>query len=388
MGPVFLFMIHILFGPGGSGKSYLQVMIIINQLRNTMRNVCTNLSLDIPKLNEYCEKQYPKEKLDVGGRVRILTTEETKMFWKYRGPEVYAEHWDGGGGRDVLIENKGEWGVCYVLDEAGAAGFSAQEWAQSIGRTTRGVECSWYLDQQRKFSDDVFASTNGRGPGGIAKGFRDKAHVFIKLRNGYLRQMGVFKATGRFEAFHYSSEPGPNSEHFKREEWKLDTTGVAACYRTQDGVGVAGKNADIGSRAKGIPILWIFPMVIAGGSLIVIIPWLLGKGFAKSVDKTAARIDETAAVMGGGKGPVRDAQASGPASREASPVEVVEPVYVDGLAYGPRGPVAWLSDGTELMPEEIALVGRDGIITRGQLIFKFPPKKLARENISRDMSAR
>ena len=112
-------MITILFGPGGSGKSYLQVMIVIRQLRETRRNIVTNLSLDLAKLNHYLEKEYPSESLNAVERIRILTVAETKEFWKIRG----RVKWVGPGPYDYAVE-KGDLGVCYIIDEAGAAGFS------------------------------------------------------------------------------------------------------------------------------------------------------------------------------------------------------------------------------------------------------------------------
>lgn len=275
--------ISILFGPGGSGKSFYQVKIIVKQLRETKRNVCTNLSLDVPKLAAYLERKYPNESLQTAERIRILNIEETKEFWKYRGPMKYSRDLMG---EEQYTENKGTEGVCYVIDEAGAAGFNAQAWAQSTGRTTLGVECCWYLDQQRKFGDDIYASTNGRMPNGIAKGFRDKAHYFIQLRNGYLRSVGIFRARGQFTAKEYTQEPGPNVEPAHIAHWTFEKDGLQECYRTAEGVGVVGSKADIGARAKGIPVLWVFPMAIALGALCIFIPWLLGKASSKFVGGT------------------------------------------------------------------------------------------------------
>jgi len=46
--------IKILYGPGGSGKSLYQIAVeVLYQLRETRRNICTNLALDIPKLQAW-----------------------------------------------------------------------------------------------------------------------------------------------------------------------------------------------------------------------------------------------------------------------------------------------------------------------------------------------
>jgi len=190
-------------------------------------------------------------------------------------------------------------GCLYVIDEAGVAGFDAQGWNTSEGRAPRGVECSWYLDQQRKFGDDVVASTNGRRPSAIAKPFRDKAHVFVKLKNGYLQQFGIFKGQGKFTARHFTQEPdAKDSEPFKIETWTMDETGLAACYRTQDGVGVEGVQADIGKRAKGIPILWAIPLAIGLAAVLAIgIPALISRYLGVMGSKVGAEVSGTVASV-------------------------------------------------------------------------------------------
>jgi len=289
--------IHIIYGPGGSGKSYLQIRLIVNELVRTRRNIVTNLAINLPELSAYVEKHHPDANCDVLQRVRILQEHETGEFWKHRAPLplLSSDLWEGAEMPTVEID-KGRQGVLFVIDEAGVAGFSATGWAASDGRTTRGVACSWYLDQQRKFGDDVYASVNGRMPSGIAKPFRDKAHVFIKLKNGYLQTFGIFKAQGKFTAKYYAHEPDNSSEPFKIETWQMDETGIANCYRTQDGVGIVGVSADIGKKAKGIPILWAIPGAIALCLVVGVgIPHLFAKWVAGHADtKGKAKIEAVA----------------------------------------------------------------------------------------------
>lgn len=261
--------IKILFGPGGSGKSFFQMHIIIKQLRETRRNILTNLAINVGEFNAYLEKHYPNESLNLVSRLRILTPEETFEFWKYRGNLRWT------GDEYNCEEDKGVFGVCYVIDEAGVSGFSATGWAvkQSVG--TRGERCLWYLDQQRKFGDDVFASTNGRTPEQIAKPFRDKAHGFIKLKNSYLAVYGPFRGRGRFEWSEFLEEPRKASESIAKGIFTLGE--LAECYRTQDGVGVIGNAADKGARAKGVSILWVIPAAFVLAACCFLLPWALGK---------------------------------------------------------------------------------------------------------------
>jgi len=358
-----------------------QVRKVIEKLRHTQQNICTNLALDVPYLAEYCERVYPSEPIRVAERVRILNTEETKTFWKHRGPARYRPDLMGGG-NDVEYD-LGEKGTCFIIDEAGAAGFNAQGWAQGEARTTRGVECCWYLDQQRKFGDDVIASANGRTANAIAKGFRDKAHEFVKLRNGYQRQMGIFKAQGKFTALHYSTEPGPNSEEFLKEDFHLDVTGLARCYRTQDGVGVSGSTADIGRRAKGIPVMWVFPGAIALGGLCIALPWLAGKGlgglFGPKASKTPPGVVVPVVAPAASGGGLLRASALTPTGHPVGPVLAAD-VWVDGYAFDSSGPIVWMSDGSIYTGAELRQVSRAGVVLVDGRRFGFRPPRRPTED--------
>ena len=361
--------IHILYGPGGAGKSYYQMRLIYDELAYGERNVVTNLTIDLGKLQEYLEKHNPALKIDVCKRVRILTDVETLEFWKYRGvaPLVLADLWEGlplvdqsydlesAGNADV-----GARGVLYVIDEAGAAGFSATGWSAKENNTVRGVACSWYLDQQRKFSDNVYASTNGRRPSGIAKPFRDKAHYFIKLKNGYLASYGIFKGRGRFTASHYTHEPDSSSEPMREEHWSLDASGLAGCYRTQDGVGVRGNRADVGARAKGIPVVFAPVMFIALAVVVaVLIPLWLAKGAAKVAKSKAAEyrgvvgVDEKKSPSGAkpdtavGNPPAAPVKSSEPPAVNNN-APALEPVRVSGVVQTASGAQVELTDGRVL----------------------------------------
>jgi len=328
--------IHILFGPGGAGKSYFQTRLIYRELIETERNVVTNLALDVPALSRYIEKQTGRD-VRIGHRLRILTRAESEEFWKYRGPLVLRP----GGEPYDYVQTDGKKGCLYVIDEAGVCGFSALGWAQmGQNKTTRGVDCCWYLDQQRKFNDDVYASANGRAPTAIAKGFRDKAHAFLKLRNGYLRQMGVFRARGRFECHWFSAEPTSSSEAFRVDYWELDASGLADCYRTEDGMGVAGTTADKGRRAKGIPVLWAFPAAIALGGLCILIPWLLGRGVKSKIAPSASAPVEMSAPTAGSLQTAR----TGGRSDRLEVVEEVAGVVIRGnqVLVALRGSSEWL----------------------------------------------
>jgi hypothetical protein len=338
--------ISVMFGPGGSGKSFYQVHVIIKELRESRRNIVTNLALELETFNAYLEETYPDESLNLMERIRELTLEETRRFWEIRGPRTWKCETADNGQYHVIdhIDSTGEFGVAYVIDEAGQCGFSAAGWAQrqqskrgADGEEviqSRGASCLWYLEQQRKFSDNVYASTNGRSAGGIAKPFRDKAHDFTQLRNGYLRQFGIFKAQGKFTAWHFAQEPGPNVEFYKKTEFKMDPK-IAACYRTQDGIGVHGSKADIGARAKGIPVLWALPFGVAICSLCLLVPWAGGKFIGKKMKDSQPMIQNLAKSANGAVQSKVSAAMGAEAKPQAAAKAKAEPedseeVYVTG----------------------------------------------------------
>lgn len=370
--------IKIIYGPGGSGKSFFQLHIIIKQLRETKKNIVTNLAINVAVFNDYLERNFPDESLNLVGRLRILNEDETFEFWKHRGPMKWT------GQEYEMTEDRGVNGVCFIIDEAGVSGFSATGWAAKQGAGTRGERCLWYLDQQRKFGDDVFASTNGRTPAQIAKPFRDKAHGFIKLWNGYLAKYGPFKGRGRFEWKEFLEEPGPKSEAIAKGIFELGE--LANCYRTQDGVGVIGNGADKGARAKGIPILWVVPAALVLALMCVFVPWLLGKGAAGFISG-----DVEQAVSASKPSPVFDSlrASAGVVSQSTSPGQTKisrqpgeseipadltpeRPLWVSGYVLRGEKINVQLSDGrilTERDPE-IASMERNALhLKSGQRIF-------------------
>lgn len=369
-------MITVIFAPDGQGKSAAQLgHYVIPGLRFTKRNICTNLAIKLPELAAYLEKTYPGENLDPVGRIRLLTDSETVEFWKYRGPFLIT-----GSGHDPsdpldLVEQKGENGVLYVIDEAGQAGFSAAGWAQkdsqgSGDRTaTRGGRCLWYLEQHRKFGDDVVASTMGRFPTGIAKPFRDKARDFVRVKNGYQRQVGIFKARGQFTLEHYASEPGPNVEMWKKETFRLDLE-LFNCYDTAKGVGVTGSAADKGRKAKGIPVLWVFPLMIAAGSLVFLVPWSLGHFLSKHMTGASSavhsKIEGGIDALGGHRAGAETGPESGPkkveqplpGSATGGPIPLPSGLYSGILADSRGVRVFCLDDGSWQVVTGLGPVGK------------------------------
>lgn len=358
--------IHVILGKPGSGKSLYATQRLILELVEGERNVVTNLPLRVARLNEYLQQRYPSINTRLVERLRILTDEEMREFWKYRGPSG---------------EDKGERGVAYFLDEAHIA-FNARDWA------TLGRGALHYLSQHRKLGDIVWPITQAAG--NLDKQFRSVAEDFTVLRNEYTAKYGPFRGRGRFVRKTYLSEPTPKAEPFETATFHLDVAGVASCYDTAKGIGVHGSKADMGRRAKGIPIMWVIPGGIALAALCGVIPWLLGKGAQSWIAGDAPAVAETPASVEGtaGAGPSRPVSRPAPSSvvlegsvslpgLEWVPDDKPErPLWVNGLITVPGvyAAVAYLSDGRVLVTGDprFERFDRRGIVYDGRRIWLRP----------------
>jgi len=275
--------IHVILGKPGSGKTLYAVSRVIEELANGDRNIVTNLPIRLPELNEYIQRKYPNRDCRVVQRVRLLTDEQLREFWKYRQVEdVPTEKQINGHHRSasLLVEEVQRvdvytGGVAYFLDEAHIA-FNARDWA-NLGRGALH-----YLSQHRKLGDIVWVIT--QAPGNLDKQFRSVAEDFTVLRNEYLAKYGPFKGRGRFVRRTYLSESAINSgDAFEKAAFALDKEGVASCYDTAKGIGVHGSKADIGRKVKGISIWWAVVGAFVLAALVGLVPWAMGKVAQKAI---------------------------------------------------------------------------------------------------------
>jgi hypothetical protein len=350
--------IHFISGKPGGGKSMLGVKRMMNELRHGVRNISVNLPLNLGRLNEYVQEAFPSEDLQVLQRVRVLTEDEAKQFWKYRGPD----------------DDKGGKGVLFILDELHLF-FNARDWMQT------GRDCLHYLSQHRKMGDTVLGITQAIQ--NVDKQFRSVAQDFTVVRNEYTAKYWIFRGRGRFVWKSYLSEPSGsgNQVPFEQGTFTLDVTGVASCYDTAQGVGVQGTVADKGARAKGIPVMWVFPMMIGVASLCGIVPWALGKGAQKYV---GGSVQPKVQKVGEGS-PVVQAQQD-PENRRAPGERNFRPLYdrelptVSGIvAHNGRVNVL-LSDGRILTEEDGSLkfIGRNFVLlSTGERLWMTAPKPRA-----------
>jgi len=274
--------IHIILGRPGSGKSMYATSRVLTELVEGQRNIVTNLPLRPDKLNEYAQTKYPTVNTRFVERLRILSDDEMRAFWKFRGPQLSDEKPFG--------DDEGR-GVAYFLDEAHIA-FNARDWA------TLGRDAIHYMSQHRKLGDVVWPIT--QAVGNLDKQFRSVAEDYTVLRNEYTAKMGIFRGMGRFVRKSYYTEPQGKVEPFETATFQIDTAGIASCYDTAKGIGVHGSKADIGKRARGIPIWTIFPAFIALALSAVYLPMMAGKGAQKFLTgDTAKKVEEMSKAIPG-----------------------------------------------------------------------------------------
>ena len=135
--------------------------------------------------------------------------------------------------------------------------FNAREWSKRSG------EFCEYQTQHRKFGDDVVAIAPSSML--LDKQFRLLSHECVCLRNLYQVKIGIWKAPRKIVWQSYENcPPAVGEEPIASGSIKIDAKGLAKCYRTQDGVGVVGAQADKGKEVKGVSIWWwaaIVPVV-------------------------------------------------------------------------------------------------------------------------------
>jgi len=360
--------VHFISGKPGGGKSLYSMSILRDELLNGTRLIVTNLPVNIGRLNEWLQENYPTKNINLHERLRVLNDEtETGQFWLYRWPSqqigaISAEQWAKGErynfGKPVLDVGEVDRGVLFVIDELHLF-FNAREWMNT------GKGCLFYLSQHRKLGDDVVCITQSIG--NVDKQFRSVAQDFTYVRNLRKEKRGVFKLPGLFVRTTYL-EPhngAPGQESCETRTFSLDVNGLASCYDTARGVSVIGRTgADAGREARGIP--WqvgiiVLLLLIAGAAMV---PKMLGKAANSLAHQTTALVTNAPAALKPAvtNGPV-------PAVKPASsghPGQVAPSETPRIVGRFVRGEVAtvWLDTGEHLTVPAYMLTPR-GVMVRG-----------------------
>jgi len=173
----------------------------------------------------------------------------------------------------------------------------------------------------------------------------------------------------------YEEEPtGSRQVESIREGTFAFGTGIEDCYRTQDGVGVAGVNADKGARAKGIPILWVFPMFIGLCSLCYFIPLGLAKFQEKALGPKKPKIESP--VNSGSDSSPLPSDRPEPRRSAARYLTTYDGATIERYSVNGRSVFVELSDGTIYDQNSPSLggVGPDYVIIDGEKI-QYRPRR-------------
>jgi len=275
-------MITVVTGRPGGGKSLFAMRELLREVRLTRRMIVTNLSVDVGRVNEYLQETEPAREYDATGRILVLTEDETREFYlqrnKWRTAEVAGaamqERQVLTVGKDKIPDLRGvqDDGVLYIIDEAHLF-YNARLWA------TAGRGVGHYVSQHRKLGDDVLLVTQHLEK--LDKQLRLDVGRYCVCQNRKQTARRI-RLPGEFRVAHFDFQPGHgNAEPDRMETYKLDAAGVASCYRTGAGVGVAGTVADTQDKGRALPATYW--LVLFGAIALGVCVLFLGLGKGASV---------------------------------------------------------------------------------------------------------
>jgi len=195
--------IHAISGKPGGGKSMYAVRMMLDELVHGSRPIITNVALNLGRLNEYLQKEYPLKNIDIFARVRLMDDDMTGKFWTYRPkgrdewvriPTLSKEEWSSG--KKPQYAGIEDAGVMYVIDECHNF-FNSRAWTET------GRDVLFYLSQHRKLGDTVVWIT--QAVMNVDKQFRSVTQDYTYLRNLTKEKMGLFRLPAMFVRKTYGS---------------------------------------------------------------------------------------------------------------------------------------------------------------------------------------
>jgi len=254
--------------------------LLVEELLHGNRTIITNLPVKVGELNAYMQREYPNKTIDVCGRIRIFGEEEMKGFFTIRpigstGPKLLTkQQWEAGQKPDYT--GIADHGVMYIVDEV-HIGFNARQWAET------GRDVLYYLSQHRKLGDTVVCVT--QAVGNVDKQFRSVTQDYTYIRNLSKEKMSKFRLPNLFVRQTFQNPPTGNEVPMETGTFKLDVSGLAACYDTAQGVGIHGKaGADITERKTGLP-WWVFVIAVVIAVILIakVVPSMIANYFKSPI---------------------------------------------------------------------------------------------------------
>lgn len=347
-------------GKPGSGKSYLGVKQIIEELSdpNSDRFIVTNIVLKLPEIAEWLH-QNVKHEVNLDERIRILDDAEAGEFWLYEPHREFENRKTIQMRRrsyDVPdFEDRAERGTLYVIDEVHNY-FGARDWQNT------GPDATFFLSQHRKLLCDVIFIT--QHPEQTDKALRRLAQEYMSVRNLSREPMMGFNLASWFGSFRFvrslNSPQSANPATFDSGFVDLQPEVYGRFYDTMQGVGIAGRVTPPAKHSRGRSLWWLF--VPIGGFLVGLyllfahlgqinhaISYGLGralfKGSSAMVSKVGLPVSSNAVTQ-------PSAVPSLPASVAAAVDGAAPEIYCVGFCALPGSVIAWMSDGSSVTPAD------------------------------------
>jgi len=308
--------VSLYLGLPGDGKSMSGVRKVVSVLTQGSRYVITNLPLELGELQSYLQREHGSD-FDCMRRVVLLSESQVRKYWLIRGDnwrllDIPEEAWaknqfpslqrvfrwrrtDSVVEREpletyteaavkALIESgdveqgdlgKLRLGTVYVIDEC------QNFWpARSYQTTPKGLP--FYLTQHRHIGDDCVFITQKETQ--VEKVVRNLVAEFWVFKNIGMRRRLGFRLPGMFGYTCYTEPPSAVGAIYQSVgTFRMDTEGLAACYRTADGVGVGGPTmeADTKQKKQGLSWKWAIGVLLVLVVVAALMPGLLAKVLSK-----------------------------------------------------------------------------------------------------------
>ena len=238
--------------------------------------------------------------------------------------------------------------------------FPARGWSNT------GEGILYYFSMVRRFGDDNWLVSQRLND--CDSILIDRCQDFWVCTNHGKLRFGAFRQPSVFQVAVYDHRPTPSSDPSHRKVFQLDRKGLAQCYDTSGGVGVAGRvMADIGSKTKGLPI-WLIPVI---GIVAIFLAWQglkFGMGYVRGV---LTHKSKPAPVASSATNSVSAPSASEPVKNETvihkQTTESTNEVYCTGFTALKGCLCAFFSDGSTVYPPELEVVGRDFVVVSGKM---------------------
>ncbi|MBI5769097.1 MAG: hypothetical protein HZA93_14990 [Verrucomicrobia bacterium] len=274
-------MIYLWAGRPGAGKSYNACREMVAELVTTKRIVVTNLTeLDLGRLQEMLDRDFPALGVDVTKRVRVIQKDASRHFYRFRGP-VDLEVLDpqltaktaAPGARDKALEvyfgaeaARAGVGVTYFIDEAHRH-FPATEWAEL------GPVLMFYFTQHRHLDDNVYLLS--QAPEQIASPLRRLVQECRLYTNRYRQSFLYWKKPGGFEwhAYYSCADMMATRGEFDKGVVRLEPEKFGRLYSTRGALGNDRLAPEQAKPTKKLPF-WTLPAaVVAAVALFGVLAW-------------------------------------------------------------------------------------------------------------------